>query len=269
MIHFTVLIMPERYFHPAKFFFTESGAGLPLVLVHGFPLDGRMWKAQAAGLSHAHRVIVPDLPGFGRSPETGPFTIDSLADDLHAFLADWGLLPCTLAGLSMGGYISLAFALRHPQSLLGLILVDTRAEADTADGKSNRGKMIELVRSSGSHAIVDLMFPKLVAPSTPADRPEVAAAVREMMEACPPKTIELALAAMRDRPDRTSELPNIPVPALIIVGEQDAITPPSVAQAMHDAMPRSVLEIIPDAGHMAPMEQPEAVTDVIARWLGR
>lgn len=228
-----------------------------------------MWNGQLGAFSAARRVIVPDLPGFGRSISDAPFTIDSLADDLHAFLADLNALPCTLAGLSMGGYISLSLAARYPESLSGLILVDTRAEADSSEGRINRGKMIELVRSSGSRAIAEQMFPKLVAPTTPADRPQVTGALREMMEGCPPKTIEHALAAMRDRADRAADLPKISVPTLIIVGEHDAITPPSVAQSMHAAIAGSVLQVIPDAGHMAPMEQPNAVNRIISGWLRR
>jgi 3-oxoadipate enol-lactonase len=261
--------MAERHSGAAKFFFTDQGSGSPLVFIHGFPLDGRMWNAQSTVFSKSCRVIVPDLPGFGRSTSSGPFTIDSLADDLRAFLAGIDALPCILAGLSMGGYVALSFASRFPGLLRGLVLVDTRAEADSPEGKVNRGKMIELARASGSKAIAEQMFPKLVAPATPERFPCVAAELREIMEACPTETIEHALAAMRDRPDRTSDLSRISIPTLIIVGEQDAITPPAVARSMHDAIAGRVLEIIPDAGHMAPMEAPDAVNNAIARWIVR
>jgi pimeloyl-ACP methyl ester carboxylesterase len=260
--------MPFQSIHGFELFFTDQGAGPTVALIHGFPLDSRMWDAQAAELSDCCRVIRPDLRGFGRSASQVPFSIESLADDLHELLKAIKAMPVVLAGLSMGGYVALAYARKYPTDLRGMILVDTRADGDTPEGKANRQKMIALARQSGSEAIADVMLPRLLAPDAPRSRPQVAKALRSLMESCPPKTIEHALMAMRDRPDQTPFLASIPVPTLIIVGDADAITPPEVARAMHEQVPNSHLEVIRGAGHMAPMEQPAQVNQAIRHFMG-
>ena len=245
-----------------------GGGDVPAVLLHGFPLDATMWEAQAQALGDAgYRVIAPDLPGFGRSRSDAPFTMDSQADAVHALLDSIGALPCVLVALSMGGYIALAYAKKYPADLRGLVLVDTKAEADTAEGKAGRQKMIDLVRKEGSKAVADQMMPKMLAKDAAAQRPQQAQALRRIMEACPPKTIENALAAMRDRPDRTGELATIKVPTLVIVGESDQITPPDVAETMAKKIPGAQLVKIRGAGHMSPMEQPEQVNQAIQVFL--
>src|SRR5688500_18531358 len=133
--------------------YTDRGRGDPVVFLHGFPLDRRVWDAQAAKLSDRHRVIAPDFRGFGRSANDEPFTIESLADNIHTFVDQLVAKPCVLVGLSMGGYVALAYAKMFPEDLRGLVLVDTKAEGDTAEGKAGRQKMIELVRSSGATAV--------------------------------------------------------------------------------------------------------------------
>jgi len=248
-------------------FYSERGEGEPIVLVHGFPLDSRMWEAQIAEISGSRRLIAPDLRGFGRSSDASPFSVESLADDLHALLSDLGALPCVLGGLSMGGYVSLAYAYQYPGDLRGLMLVDTKAEGDSAEQKEGRGKMIELVRQQGSRAVAEQMLPRMLAKGTPKSRPAVAQALMSIMEACPPITIEHALLAMRDRPDQTPNLPAIAVPTLIVVGDADAITPVSVAQSMQKQIPRAQLAVIKGAGHMSPMEQPVQVNQTMARFL--
>lgn len=239
--------------------YTDRGEGIPVVLMHGFPLDRRMWDTQVAELSSSRRVIAPDLAGFGQSQSDEPFTMESQADAVHALLDELGALPCVLAGLSMGGYIALAYACKYPADLRGLMLVDTKAEGDSAEQKQGRQKMIELVRARGSKAVAEQMLPRMLAPDTPQKRPVVAQALRSIMEACPPKTIEHALVAMRDRPDRSPNLPSISVPTLIIVGDADSITPVPVAEQMQKQIPNAQLVVIKGAGHMSPMEQPAQV----------
>jgi 3-oxoadipate enol-lactonase len=251
----------------ATFHFEDRGAGGPLVLVHGFPVDSRMWDAQVCELSGQCRTVAPDLRGFGQTHATDPFTMESMADDLHALLGQIGALPCVLAGLSMGGYIALAYARKYPTDLRGLMLVDTKSEGDSAQQKEGRQKMIELARSNGAIAVAEQMLPKMLADETPKRRPAVAQALRGLMEACPPKTIEHALLAMRDRPDQTPNLPSIGVPTLIIVGDHDAITPVPVAQAMQGQVPHGQLAVITGAGHMSPMEQPAQVNRAMSRFL--
>jgi pimeloyl-ACP methyl ester carboxylesterase len=257
--------MPERDIDGAKFYYTEQGSAAggqgaakpPLVLVHGFPLDSRMWEAQVAALAPARRVVAPDLRGVGRSRTDEPFTIESQGDSLRALLA----------GLSMGGYVALAYAKKYPGDLRGLILVDTKAEADTAEGKQARDKMIDLARKEGSKAVADQMMPKMLAKDAAEQRPQAASALRRIMESCPPATIANALAAMRDRPDRSGELSSINVPTLVLVGDGDAITPPDVAESMAQKIPGARLVVIRGAGHMSPMEQPEQVNRAMRGFL--
>ena len=259
--------MPSASINGTTLGYMDRGTGPAVMLVHGFPLDRRMWDAQVEALSTHYRVIAPDLRGFGRNDPGDVFSIESLADDLDALARHLGVRPFVLCGLSMGGYVSLAYATRHLDGLRGLVLIDTRAEADTPEGREGRRKMIDLVRTSGSSAVADAMFPKLVAPELPRNNPEVAARLRAILNDCPPGTIEAALMAMRDRRDYTEELKSIAIPALVIVGEADAITRPASARAMVSRLPNATLEIIPGAGHMSPMERPMEVNAAMRRFL--
>jgi pimeloyl-ACP methyl ester carboxylesterase len=255
--------MPTIELDGTHFNYTERGTGTPLVLVHGFPLDNRIWDDQVAALSDRCRVIAPDLRGFGQTRSEEPFGIESLADDLHRLLTKLDALPCIMAGLSMGGYVALAYDAKYATDLKGLILVDTRAEADTTEGKQGREKMICTVREFGSEAVANAMMPKMLAPDTERSRPALMQKLRGIMEACPAKTIENALVALRDRRDYCDRLASIAVPTLIVVGEHDAITPVSVSEFMHREIPKSKLVVVKGAGHMSAMEQPEQVSRAI------
>ena len=261
--------MPTKTVRGATIHYLEAGKGPCVALVHGYPLNAQMWEKQLEALSDRYRVIAPDLRGFGQSGSSEPFTMESLADDVHALLEELGALPCVLAGLSMGGYVALSYVKKYPMNLRGLILIDTRAEGDTAEGKQNREKQIELVRSAGARAIAAQMLPKMLAADTCRGMPDVTQSLRRIMEACPPKTIEHALLAMRDREDHTHDLASIPVPTLILVGEHDAITPPAMSQKMHDLIPHSTLAAIPCAGHMSPMENPDEVSRHIRDFIAK
>jgi len=255
----------------SKIKWTEVGAGQPVVLVHGFPLDGRVWDGVTKELASDFRVIVPDLPGFGASKVTGPvsFTMESLADTLHETLSTIGLTRYVLAGLSMGGYVALAYAKKYGAELAGLVLVDTRSDADTAEGKVGRDNMIDLVRKSGAVGVAGKMLPNMLAPLTFQSRPDVVERLKQIMESCPANAIEAACVAMRDRPDFTPVLATLKTPTLIVVGEHDAIISPTLARTMHDRLAPSLrsLAVVPDAGHMVPVEQPQAVALVILNWL--
>jgi pimeloyl-ACP methyl ester carboxylesterase len=261
------IVMPSITLDHAAIHYTERGSGKNcIVLVHGFPLDSRMWDQVLNDPPANTRVIAPDLPGFGKSSTDRPFTMQSLAEDLNQFLSRINVNSCVLAGFSMGGYVALAYAKKFPKALRGLMLIDTRAEADSAEGKEKRNKMIQTVRSSGSRAIAEAMLPNMVTKQHTSD-PSIANPLRAMMESCQPTTIEYALAAMREREDQTSFLPSIATPTLIIVGEEDPITPKSAAEAMNRGIPRSKLQVIPNAGHMSPMENPAEVDRAIRGFL--
>lgn len=259
--------MPSRTVNGLSLNYADRGNGLPVVLLHGFPLDHRMWAGQVADLPDRCRVIAPDFRGFGQSQAAGPFTIDDLASDVHALLADLGALPCVLGGLSMGGYVALAFARRFAADLRGLMLFDTRADADGPEAREGRRRSLDVVRQKGPAGIAEQMVPKLLAPGAADGRPDVARAVRELIEATPAATIEHALVALRDRPDATPSLPAIAVPTLIVVGDGDQIAPPAVAEGMRKAIEGSTLAVIRGAGHLSPMEQPGQVSQAVRGFL--
>jgi 3-oxoadipate enol-lactonase len=259
--------MPEAVVDGQRVYYVEKEKGTPVVLVHGFPLDHRVWEAQIEALSDRWRVIAPDLPGFGQSRSDRPFTMHSQADGLHAFLGQIGALPCVLAGLSMGGYIAFAYLTKYPSDLKGLMMVDTRCEGDSPEGKLGRGKMIETARTGGSAAVAAQMMPKMLSADAQQNRPQLVQRLKSIMEECPAKTIENALAAMRDRDDCRDKLASIAVPTLGIVGDSDAITPPESAQGMCREIPHAKLAIIKGAGHMSPMEQPEQVNQAMRGFL--
>ncbi len=236
----------------------EMGAGPPIVLVHGYPLDGAMWSGVARALALRFRVCKPDLPGRGDTAAPSEGRLDDYADFVAAILDRIGG-RAGLAGFSMGGYVALAVARRRHPSLGALALVDTRASADDAAGKAKRDEAIATARTQGAAAIADAMLPRLVAPDS-LSRGDLAERIRRIMLRQKPETIEGDLAAMRDRPDARDVLPGISVPTLVVVGEADALTPPPDSEAMAAAVPGARLVRIPDAGHLTPMERPGAVS---------
>ncbi len=239
----------------------------PLLLIHGFPLDSAMWDAQLEGLADRAYVIAPDLRGHGQSDRpAGAYSMDQHADDLAALLEQLGVRKAVVAGLSMGGYVAFAFWRRHAERVAGLALVDTRANADTEEGRSNREATIGRVRERGVAALTEDMMPKLLSPENLNDA-QVAGRVREMILRQPAEGMMTALAAMRDREDSTPTLATITVPTYVIGGEHDLIAPAEVtvtmAKQIRDA--RSVL--IMNAGHMAPVENPQEVNMALSELL--
>lgn len=261
--------MATRKIRSTDWHYAEQGQGIPLVLIHGFPLDHRIWKHQLAGLSDCCRVIAVDLKGFGKSASTEAFTMESMADELHQLLQQIGALPCVIGGLSMGGYIALAFAEMFAADLKGFILVDSKTEADPQAAKENRQKLADLATHSGAAPVAAQMMPKMLAPSAFADNPEVVNTMQQIMESVPPLTIANACYAMRDRPDRTALLSTFTFPSLIVLGESDALIPVSMGQSMKELMPNGQLAVIPKAGHMPPLELPEAFNDVVRQFIAR
>jgi len=258
--------MPTYTINANTWSFDDTGTGTPIVLVHGFPLDRRVW-AQVVPRLAKQRVIAVDLPGFGQSTLAKPFTIASLAVDLHQLLAHLRALPAFVGGLSMGGYVSLAFAKQFAGDMRGLILVDTKAAGDSAEAKAGRVAMAALVREKGSAAVTEQMLPKMLGAGALPTRPALARQLTQMMEACPAPTIAAACLAMKDRDDFTALLPELKMPVLIVVGETDAITPPAMAAAMRAAITGAKLAVIPAAGHLAPIEQPQLVGQAMAQFV--
>lgn len=245
----------------------DVGSGPPILFIHGFALDRTMWRHQVAGLA-GWRRIAPDLRGAGQSdaPDLG-YSMATYANDLAALLDALDIGQVVLCGLSMGGYVAFEFLRRWPERVAGLVLMDTRADADTAEGRKNRDALIAGTRERGPAAVVEALLPKLLAEDAPTRAPALVAEVRQMTERTPVAGIVGALQAMRDRPDSTALLTGVTVPALVLVGEEDRLTPPDVAREMARALPSAELEVVVGAGHVPPMEQPAVVTARLARFL--
>jgi 3-oxoadipate enol-lactonase len=245
----------------------EEGAGEPVLLLHAFPVDGRVWAETAAILAPTARVIAPDLRGFGLSTHRGmALTLDEHADDVAAVLAARALSRVTVVGLSMGGYIALALLRRHPDVVARLALVGARAGADTAEVQRGRNENIALVHKEGVSALVERMLPKLLhrrAPTSTIDE------VRRIAEEQTPESVTAALVAMRDRPDATPWLAPRNVPIAIIVGEDDQLFSPTEARSLASAIEGAALELIPQAGHLVPCEAPMALARAVTRLLAR
>ncbi len=259
--------MPQVTVNGSTIHYIEKGQGKPVVLMHGFPLDGRVWAGVADRLAEAYRVIVPDLHGFGQSRASRPSSMHSMVEDMRGLCQRINALPAAVAGLSMGGYILLHWCRNCPTDLDAVILVDTKADADTSEGKQGRDKMIEMARTGGAKDVADAMMPKMLAPAVLSHDSALVKQLRDIMESQSPQAIEWALAAMRDRDDSNPELANIADPTLLIFGEHDSLTPPAVGEKMQAAIPRAELKVIPGAGHMTPMEKPQEVADAIRAFL--
>jgi YbgC/YbaW family acyl-CoA thioester hydrolase len=241
------------------------GTGPALVFIHGFPLDLSIWRHQLDGLT-GYRRIGLDLRGMGRSdaPDLG-YSMATYADDLAALLASMGEERVVLIGHSMGGYVAFEFVRRYRDRVRALVLVDTRAEADSVDGRRARDALILKVREQGATAAAEAMLPRFF---TAAVAPHVIESVRAVILHTPVPGIIGALGAMRERSDSTPLLPTLAgVPSLVVVGADDVITPPSIARVMAAALPAAQLVEIGGAGHVPSVEQPEATSRALSKFL--
>ncbi|MFD9896350.1 alpha/beta fold hydrolase [Amycolatopsis sp. NPDC059027] len=243
---------------------------LPLVLLHAFPLDARMWDPVRAPLAERVRVITPDQRGLGRSPLPETEREPSLADAAHdvvALLDRLGLDRVVLGGCSMGGYLALAVLRLAPERVGGLVLIDTKATADTPEAAQTRLDVAERVEAEGVTGwLAEANLPNLLSEKTRAERPEVTETVRGLIDAQPPVGVAWAARAMRVRPDSVELLRDKDIPALVIVGEQDAITPLDAANTMVDALDDATLVVLPEVGHLTPLEDPAGVVEAILGW---
>jgi pimeloyl-ACP methyl ester carboxylesterase len=235
--------------------YRDEGKGEPLVFLHAFPLNQEMWDEQMAAFAPEYRVVSFDWRGFGESAVgDGTSTMEVLADDLAGLLDGLSIKRATICGLSMGGYSAFAFYRKYADRVASLILADTRAGTDTEEGRRGRYEMAELVRQSGPSALLEKMIPRLLGTTTQQTKPRVVDRVREMIEANRPEGIAAALIGMAERADSTELLGQISCPALVLAGSKDALTPPSEAQRMSEAM-QAQLKVIQAAGHLSNLEQ--------------
>lgn len=247
----------------------DEGAGTPILFVHGFPLSHEMWTAQLEAFRGSHRVIAPDLRGFGGSDVTmGIVSMEEFADDLVGLIKALDITePVVYCGLSMGGYISFPFLHKYGSHVRALILCDTRSAADTSEAAQARLKLAALAMAKGAEATLEVMMPKLLAAETNAKKPDIVERLRKTIMSTNPVGIAAGLSGMAARPDSTALLPLIDIPTLVIVGEEDRLTPPDESHKMAAAIPGAKVVVIPKAGHMAPMEQPEAANAAIREFL--
>ena len=260
--------MPSLTAAGAKINYTDTGGdGLPVLLLHAFPLSSRMWEPQIEALGDRFRFVAPDLSGFGGSdaPEDG-YSMEKWAGEVRALLDELSLDTVVLVGLSMGGYLAFECLRRFPERFSALVLADTRAEADPPEGIEKRTKQQGMVREGGRDDLIGALTGALLAQGTTANKPDVVERVTSLMDN-PPAGFIGALESMKNRPDSSDELAGITVPTLIIVGENDGVTPPEASRKMHEHIEGSRLVVIPDAGHLSNLEAPEAFNGALAEFL--
>jgi 3-oxoadipate enol-lactonase len=254
--------MTELTAPPAR---VEGVGTPPIVFLHAFPLDGRMWAPQVDALAGHYQVVVPDLRGFGAAKEqvVEVAEMDLLADDLARLLDDHGLDQVVLCGLSLGGYVSFAFARRHPSRLRGLVLASTRATADDEAAAAARLEMAERVLAEGVGFVPEVMLPRLLGATSRRDRPDLVERVTELIGDQDPAAVAAAQRGMARRPDVTEELAAVTVPALVLSGAEDELIGPEVGRDLAAALPNAKFVLFEKAGHLLNLEQPDQVNEVL------
>lgn len=240
-----------------------------LILIHGFPLDGSFWQPQVEALSAVAHVLAPDLRGFGSDRQALPtaMTMEAYAEDVRNLMDREGIARAVLCGLSMGGYVAMAFAERWPERMQGLILCNTRATADTDEGRAAREQTARDAHAKGPAVIARAMVPKVLSERTRRDRPEVAARIEAIMSSQSAEAIAAAARGMALRPDRHEVLAALDVPALIITGSDDLLMPLETSQRMFHVMKRCELVVIEGAGHLASAEAPDTFNETLLDFL--
>ena len=249
--------------------YNDQGSGLPIIFLHAFPLNRTMWAEQEKAFSSQFRVVTIDLRGHGESDAPlWRYTLDQAADDVIGLLDHLSIRQAVFVGLSMGGYILFALYRKYADRVKGLVLANTRAEEDTAEGKEARFQMAQTVYQKGPSAIADIMIQKLLSPATVQTKPGLVRHVRAMIEGNQISGIAGDLMAMAERPDSVTLLKHITCPTQIIVGELDLPTPPSDAKLMADLIPNARLTIIPAAAHLSNLEKPDIFNNTVREFVG-
>lgn len=248
--------------------YEQFGSGPDLLLLHPFPAHRGIWKPAAATLANRFRVILPNLRGHGGSaPGEGPATMGKHAQDIRRVCEDAGVGRALFGGISIGGYVLFEFWRQFRERVAGLILSDTRAQADTPEGRANRLRAADDVLKRGTGPFIQEMLPKLLGSSTHRNRPDLVESARKMMDTATPAGIAAVQRGMAERPDSVPTLPAIQCPVLILVGGEDTLTPVADAEMMNGLIPNSQIRIIPQAGHYSPYERPEECASQIQAFL--
>ncbi len=248
--------------------YRDLGEGEPLVLLHAFPLNGRMFESQMAAFSGSHRVVAPDYPGFGRSPRTpAQPDVRYYAEGLRGLLDRLHLERVILGGVSLGGYVAFECMRLFPERVSALVLANTRAEPDSEEMRETRKEMALSVAREGVGVLVDLQMERLLTPDTLQNDEELVERVRAMIFENSPDGTVAALGAMRERPDSTPLLGEIGVPTLVVGGEDDGISPPEIMGALAAKIPGARHVTIPQTGHLSNLEAPEEFNAALSDFL--
>lgn len=250
--------------------YDDHGVGLPVIFLHAFPLNRHMWNGELTALlrEERYRLVALDWPCFGESDIVSDIsTMELFADNIAGLMDALGMQDAVLAGLSMGGYATFAFLRKYPQRVRALILADTRPGDDTAEAKANRENVARIAETQGTNVIADMQIPRLLSAYTRQNHPEVEVRVRQMVNAATSQGIAAASRGMAQRADSTTLLATINCPTLVIVGEQDELTPPHVARDYAAQIPGAQFASIALAGHLSNLEQPEAFIQVVSTFL--
>ena len=261
--------MPKVRANGIEIAYTRQGQGhhdddVPIVLIHGFPYNKSMWDDQVSDLADEFDIVTYDFRGHGESEATsGTYSMELLADDLKGLLDALGLEKVVVGGFSMGGYVALAFYKKYPGSVRALLLLDTRHQGDSEQVAQGREQLAQTVERDGVAALADSLPARMLTEATVSNRPEVVAKARDMILAASPQGVAGAARGMASRPDQTDLLPKIGVHTLVLVGEEDGVTPPADAEYMAATIPDSQLVKIAGAAHLSNMEQAHEFSDAI------
>ena len=251
--------------------YLEAGSGWPVVLLHAFPFSADMWRPELERVPEGWHFFAPDLRGFGPDAlppaRTDKVTLDDMAEDVGLLLDHLEIETAVIGGLSMGGYVTFALFRTEPERFSGMILADTKAEADTPEGRDGRQKMIQVAHARGASGVADAMLPKLLGATSKTRRPALVPQIRHMIESQRVESLVAAIEAMMARPDSTPDLPRISCPALVVVGDEDELTPPADAGRMQNHISRSRLVVLPEAGHLSNLESPDGFTLAMSDFL--
>ncbi len=241
-----------------KLNFERTGNGKALVLLHAFPLFGKMWKPQIETLVEAgYSVIMPDLRGFGESHNFADInSMEDMAKDVAELLENLDIEKAVFGGLSMGGYVLFNFFRLFPEKVVSLIFCDTSFAADTDEKRLGRFGLIEKIEQDGSQALIENMLPNLTGEFTKQNNPNLIKDLEKTFSEVEPKAAIAALRGMAERKDHSELLSEIKVPTALIFGEEDKVTNLETAEKMHAEIPNSYLFVIKNAGHYSNLEQP-------------
>ena len=240
------------------------------VLLHAFPIGANLWEPQMRSIPVGWRLITPDLRGFGGSTEpdsNGALSMADYSGDIVDLLVELGIKRAVIGGCSMGGYATLGLYQSRPDLFAGLVLANTRSGADSPEARANRRNLLAVVDREGTSGIAREMMPKLIGKTTTETNPEIEANVRRLIKQQSPIAVRNAIHRMMHRPDSTPLLAQVSIPSLVITGEEDEMIPVDESRRMAGAIPGATLVIIPGAGHLSNLEQPDAFNDALNAFL--